>query len=266
MSNALARLRASVGDPLFERTRHGIEPTRRALAMAEPVGAAIASLQQALSGFVGSSTTVPALSVVADAYAEWLLLPAVVGAMQAAPFPFSLDIHRRSPVPSSNVALTIDWRDLGATRVGDQSVLVLRDSLVCIVRRGNRSVGDRFPLQSFLDAGHVAIQSDWNRRIDVIDGALARRGEKRRVLVAVADFVSAAWLVSRTDLVAIVPRRLGELLAPPLELGILSVPFDVTDLALEISWSRENSDDPVAMWVKRRILEAGRQLAESQKT
>ena len=265
MSNALARLRASIGDPLFERTRHGIEPTRRARAMAEPVSAAIASAQQALSGLASSPTTVPTLSVAANTYAQWLLLPSLADSMPTAPFPFSLEIHRRGPVASGDVGLTIEWRNAGTTRVDDQSALVTRDALVCVVRRGNRSVGDRFPLQSFLDAEHVAIQSDWNRGIDVVDGALAGRGETRRVLVAVPDFVSAAWLVSRTDLVAMVPRRLAELLAPSLGLGILSVPFEVTDLALEISWSRASGDDPVAMWAKRRIVEAGRQLARSQK-
>ena len=48
VSSALGRLRASLGDDLFLRTQGGMVPTPYALQLAEPVAAALDSLQQAL--------------------------------------------------------------------------------------------------------------------------------------------------------------------------------------------------------------------------
>src|SRR5439155_4578352 len=60
VSNALARLRAVFGDPLFVRTASGMEPTPFARGVAEPVRQALALLETALAhgpGFDPASAT-----------------------------------------------------------------------------------------------------------------------------------------------------------------------------------------------------------------
>ena len=47
VSNALARLRRSVGDELFVRTTEGMQPTPYAESMSEQVAAALTQLEQA---------------------------------------------------------------------------------------------------------------------------------------------------------------------------------------------------------------------------
>src|SRR5258705_6168360 len=49
MSNTLAHLRTLLDDPLFRRTSHGLEPTPRALALAEPVRQGLRLFESALS-------------------------------------------------------------------------------------------------------------------------------------------------------------------------------------------------------------------------
>ena len=49
MSNTLAQLRGVFDDPLFRRTSRGLEPTPRALEVAEPVRSGLRSLRAALS-------------------------------------------------------------------------------------------------------------------------------------------------------------------------------------------------------------------------
>src|SRR3954462_6286110 len=49
VSNALARLRSLLGDPLFVRTASGMEPTPFARGVAEPVRQALALLESALA-------------------------------------------------------------------------------------------------------------------------------------------------------------------------------------------------------------------------
>ena len=48
VSNALARLRDALGDPLFVRSGTGIRPTQRAVVLWEPIGEALESVRGAL--------------------------------------------------------------------------------------------------------------------------------------------------------------------------------------------------------------------------
>ena len=263
MSNALARLRDGVGDPLFERTRHGIAPTPRALSMAAPVRSAMVALQQALSGSTVASPLPRALSIAANSYAACVLLPAVARELADSPEPFRLDVRPPEAPASRDVALTLAWRGAASSLPDTRSAIVFRDSLVCIVRRGNRAVGDRFPLSTFLECAHVAVAAESGSVQDIVSAGLEKIGRSRPVALTVPDFVSAAWIVSQTDFVAVVPRRLAQSMAPRLGLGILKVPLDLPEIVLEVSWRRPAGGDEGAMWLKERILEAGRQLTKS---
>ena len=52
VSNALARLRDALGDPLFVRSGTGIRPTQRAVVLWEPIGEALENVRSALDGQV----------------------------------------------------------------------------------------------------------------------------------------------------------------------------------------------------------------------
>ena len=49
VSNALNRLRQQLGDDLFLRTSKGMEPTAYAMQLAEPIGYALAAIQETLN-------------------------------------------------------------------------------------------------------------------------------------------------------------------------------------------------------------------------
>lgn len=263
MSNALSRLRDGVGDQLFERTRHGIHPTSRALAMAEPVRSAMTSLQHALLEPAESAPIARSLLVAANMYAQSIVLPRVADVISKSLKPMVLAV--REPVPNSpDAALTIDWADAWQRTAANRTALVLRDSLVCIVRRANRSVGTRYTLSGLLEADHVGVGPD--RARDAVDSALSLVEKRRRITVQASDFIGAAAIVSETDLVAIIPRRLAELLAQSLGLRILKSPLVLKGQVLQVSWTRRSSADALTMWLKGRVLEAGRKVGRARKS
>src|SRR5690606_9900531 len=53
VSNALNRLRSALKDPLFVRTRHGMEPTPFALTLAAPLQEGLTSLREVISASFG---------------------------------------------------------------------------------------------------------------------------------------------------------------------------------------------------------------------
>lgn len=255
MSNALSRLREGVGDPLFERTRHGIHPTSRALAMAEPVRSAMTSLQQALLAPAEQSAPARTLSVAANAYSQVVLLPHVARLVADAPTPMVLSV-RDADASSPAAALTIDWTDTLAKSAGSRRAVVLRDAYVAVARRSKRDVGTRYALEDFLEADHVAIGAE--RAHDAVDSALTSLERRRQIAVYAPDFIGAACIASSTALIGVIPRRLAQLLAPSLGLRILKIPLDLKEISLSVSWPGRSADDHLAMWLKGRVLEAGK--------
>jgi DNA-binding transcriptional LysR family regulator len=83
MSNTLAQLRQLFDDPLFRRTPRGLEPTARALELAEPVRRGLALLGVALSAPAFDPRTAERRFVIAASdYVELVLLPPLTRALE----------------------------------------------------------------------------------------------------------------------------------------------------------------------------------------
>lgn len=254
LSNALARLRGRVGDPLFERTSRGMAPTPRALAMAEPVHAALADVQRALRTRADSPPVERIVRVAANEYAQCVLLPRVLRAIENSSPRMVLDVISPTAAPVlADVALSIDWADAATATHSGGSAVVIRDPLACIASRGNRAVGARLSLDRFFRCEHVTIRT----------GAPPMDQVKSRITVP--DFLAAVWLVSRSDLVSAVPRRFAELFAPKFGLRVFKPPLNLPDVVLKVGWSRHGGSDPVVRSLKARVLETGRHIAENSK-
>ena len=88
-SNALARLRTAMGDPLFTRNQRGMHPTARAEQLAAGVRLGLAQIRSALGGaakFDPATSTRTFRVAMADSD-EWLLLPPLAHQLtNSAPF------------------------------------------------------------------------------------------------------------------------------------------------------------------------------------
>lgn len=230
-SNALARLRSSVGDVLFERTGGRMAPTPHAQAMAAPVRAALTNVRLALA--VASESCQPppivTVAVAANEYARCLIVPRAIATLKRRGPSVRLDIRSAPGPETSGADLTIDWAPPG--RRPSEAVL-LRDSLVGIVAHGRRRT-DRSYVGS--DGGHL-----------------------------LPDWFSTICLVSLTDVVAEVPYRLAKRFATPMGLSIFSLPSAHSDLCLEMACNKKSArSEPVAV-VKDAIIAAARRLSGKQ--
>src|SRR5215208_8195750 len=100
MSNALTRLRRTFDDPLLVRTSEGMSPTPAAHALIGPVRAALAGLRAALEDKPAFD---PAASkrkfhLLANDYAEIMLLAPVITSLRAKADEISLRVHRSTSV------------------------------------------------------------------------------------------------------------------------------------------------------------------------
>ncbi|WP_246740590.1 LysR family transcriptional regulator [Bradyrhizobium sp. LCT2] len=98
VSNALARLRDALGDPLFVRSGTGIRPTQRAVVLWEPIGEALESVRGALDEQVFDPARAQTeFSLSMSDYVSSLVMPDLLGHLgKVAP---KARVHT-SPTPS----------------------------------------------------------------------------------------------------------------------------------------------------------------------
>lgn len=254
MSNSLAQLRRLFDDPLFRRTARGLDPTPRAIELADPVRQGLRLLGSTLE----PPSFNPRLSdrtfvIAASDYAEFVLLPHL---MQK--------LHRDAPKVSLQI---IPWGFLQVPPLlarGDADLMLgfynglpkhhveeelFDEDYVCIVRRNHPRVNKRLSLKTYLDLEHVLV-SQVKNSLGSVDRALAARGLERRIAARVSHTLMVPTLIARTDLVAAVSRRIADAFAEPLGLQTFNPPLPLPRGTVGQVWHEQVDTDPGHRWLR----------------
>jgi DNA-binding transcriptional LysR family regulator len=257
MSHSLAQLRALFDDPLFRRTSRGLDPTPRALELAEPVRQGLSRIRDAFTDRTFHPRTANrTFAIAASDYVELVLLPPLLGLLEreapgvrVAMLPWGL--HE---VPAALARAEADlmigfYSELPPHHA--QSLL-FDERYVCIVRKEHPRVGKALTLKRYLELEHVLV-SERPGSPGSVDVALAARGLSRRVGARVSHFSMVPMLVSRTDLVAAVSRRVAEPFARPLGLRLLPPPLPLPRGRVGMVWHEQMTNDPGHRWLRGAI-------------
>jgi DNA-binding transcriptional LysR family regulator len=258
VSNALARLRAAFGDPLFERSRRGVAPTPAAQALIGPVRDALtrlrAGMDQQARFAAATSTRAFNISMRGDTGASALLPPLVRLAQREAPgVRFHVHQYDRAEIPhemaASRLDFAIDTPDLGRSEL--DSTPILTDRYVFVVRRGHELAKARLTLKRFLAQPQIAVSS---RRIGrgLLDLALDRIGERVRPVMRLPNYQAAFHIVMGSDLALVVPQSLVK----RYDVAWRELPFDPPILRLLLFWRHDAADDPAVQWAREKIIAA----------
>lgn len=272
MSNALARLRAALDDPLFVRTAQGMTPTPRGRALAEPIRQALDLVQTGLErsrrddDFDYRSSTRPAV-VVVDDYGDTVIMPRFMNwLMQTAP---GVRVRiRRDPLGAAlSKKLSDGSVDLAIRyfrqRDGElQAKMLIEEEFVSMVRQDHPAIGDSMSLAQYLALPHVVFGRLGRQGIrnSIVDCELRRLGLTRHIALQVPGFQSMPIIVQNTDFVCTLPRRMAQAYAHQLRLKTLKTPLDLPSLPLYMVWSKSMDRDPAHQWLRNSIYELCRRL------
>jgi DNA-binding transcriptional LysR family regulator len=260
VSHALARLRDIFNDPLLVRGSDGLQPTARAVQLAEPLSEALALVRSMMDQPVfdiGHTERLFRLSL--SDYGTAILLPALVSRLrQSAPLTdLSVVSYGRDRALSALMEGEIDLavgvypalkrqshRDL-------RSRLLFKETFACLIDASRG--GERLELGGYLARPHVQVSVGLQDDSE-IDAALARLGHKRRIAVQIPHWSTAPDLVRGTDLVLTAARRSishlenDDLLCCELPLALPSFPYVQT-------WHRRRDGDAAHRWLRDQIDE-----------
>ena len=259
VSNALARLRNQLDDPLFERSGRGMVPTLRAKSLAEPIRQGLAAIDHGLRGhpdFAFAEADRKFVISVGD-YGETVMLPRFVDWLsQVAP---GICLHIR-PAPSGellnglregSVDMALDYFPVQDPSV--HNVCALTENLLVLVRRDHPEVSDTLSLETYLSLRHVVFDHQDQTR-PMIDLALAKRGLKRHIAMIVPHFLSMPMLVQHTDLVCTLPRRMGQFYADHFRLQSYPVPLRTPNFPVYLMWHKHSEEDAGHRWLREQWL------------
>ena len=222
VSHGLGRLRGLLNDPLFLRTPKGVVPTERATSLAEPISDILASARRVISSaepFDPATSARRFMIGAPDAISTELLPSLLPEIRRTAP---GVDIGVRNLLPNQ-MAWASAFAGLDA-RKNDIAILPfsnftnfidaparfvtrpLYEEIFLIAMRAGHPFADEPSLERYCAMQH-ALVSDTGDRHGYVDTLLAERGNSRRVVLTVPNFMTALAVVAETDLLAALPSR-----------------------------------------------------------
>lgn len=260
LSNALARLRVTMRDPLFIRERYGVRPTQMAEELAPVIAAALARLDDAI---LGQQDFDPAraqrlFTIAPNSYVEFVLAPAIVARLrERAPgiklrlMPFGNDLTETG-VMSGDTAMV-----LGRIVDPPDNLVVqhlMDEGLACVVRADHPEIGEAISREQYERLKHVNVLPPGRMRTGLFQ-ALDQRGLRREVAVSVTHFLAVPEMVAATDYCATLPSLICRHLMRDPRLKVLSAPVDLGTFPVQMGWHVRYRQDPAHRWLRALIAE-----------
>jgi DNA-binding transcriptional LysR family regulator len=275
VSNALARLRELLQDPLFVRHGRGLVPTPRARELAPLVQRAMGELQAALGGsaFVPAESTRRFTLAWSDAQAI-AHLPALLPQFERELPNATLRIVTVDFLVATN-GLAVGEVDLalGPVQAAFPTLLhepIYAEEVVLAVRRDHAKtirclLREQFDSIEFVDI-QLALGQDGVGNL-LMTELLARHGLSWRVGMVAPDFTTAAHAAAVSDYVVGLPARAARAFCGFLPLEVVELPAFLKrpTMTMAILWHPRTDADAGACYFRRLVREACKESVPAPK-
>lgn len=260
VSNAVARLRLTFHDELFIRSRHGMLPTQRAKELIAPVRQALEIVQNVLNP---ENNFDPNLSnrifklAIGD-YGELILLPILLsmfsqyqGDLQIQTFP-EVNSESFELVKQGQIDFYFDYKppieeQLDYCQIGEEEVVV-------IARKHHPLFKKSLSHDEYMDAKHIILKFHHSSLTMLEDFLRINKRIPRKVMAEVRQYVAIPGLITHTDCIATVPKKMAEYYAQREAIKIFPFPFEMEKTKTFMIWHKAMNQDQGHVWLKEQIL------------
>jgi DNA-binding transcriptional LysR family regulator len=272
VSNALRRLRESLGDDLVRRAGYGVEPTAVALALWPTVRDALEQLRQSLApgAFDPKVAKNAFVLAMADATAA-KIVPCMVDILVREAPEVNLRIlplTTRDPrvlLEKGDVDVAIGHfpgvlAELSAIHLQEDSPRFLHQRLydgeyVVVMRKDHPLAGKPLTLDNYCAARHLLVSFS-GRAHGFVDEALAALSRQRRVALTVNQFFTAGQVVTTTDLLTVLPRHFVGATGMEHKLALSELPLAVPAVHVDLLWQRQTDHNSAHRWLRDAVVRA----------
>jgi DNA-binding transcriptional LysR family regulator len=261
VSRRLAALRESFGDPLFVRTRQGMEVTQLGNSLVDAVQEMVkiyqGRLQQAARFEPLTSTR--SFRICASDFGHLLVLPRLHAWSE-----------KRAPnvsfvaVPLSRTAM-IERLESGEIDVavggfpnlyaGVKEQTLFREHYTCLMRSDHPTIGDKMTVREFQRAQHVVVSAHLLGHVhQEVEKRLLEICPPNHVRVISESFLLGALLVEKSNLVVTMPGKASGFLGNRFgALKMIEPPIELPGFDVKQYWHTRFDHDPGNQWLRRGI-------------
>ena len=280
VSNALRRLRDTLGDELVKRSGQGMVPTPRALALWPTVREALRQLQESLapSAFEPAHASSTFVLAMADATAAELV-PGLIDileheapgvAMRVVPLT-TRDPRRLLDEQAADLAVghfppvlaELTARAQSGEAVAFSHLRLYDGEYVCVMRAGHPLASGPLTLNRFCAARHMLVSFS-GRQFGFIDESLASLGRKRQVVLTVNQFFTAGRVVANSNLLTVLPRHFVRVTGIAEQLVLRPLPFDVAPVHVDALWHRRSEQQSAHVWLREAVVRAAKKAFSAE--
>ena len=272
VSNALRRLRETLGDELVQRSGQGMAPTPRARAIWPAVREALAQLQSSLipNEFVPAEANTSFVLAMSDASAAELIPVLTETLEKQAPrvtlrvVPLTTRDPRRM-LDEEACDLAVGYfpsmlADLTArTQSGEPQPFfhqrLYTGEYVCVMRKDHPLAQGPLTIDAFCAARHMLVSFS-GRPFGFIDEALATLGRERFVVLTVNQFFTAARVVANANLLTVLPLHFLKVTGFADQLVFRPLPFEVSPVLVDAVWHRRSQQRSSHVWLREVVQRA----------
>lgn len=258
VSQALKRLRDILGDELFLRRPHGMEPTVTALALEGAVEAAV----DALRGALGAARRFDPSS------ADGIVRVAALDAQQAVVIP-ALAARLRGLAPNLRLSVLplargeavqalVEGRvDLALGYIWTLPDMICAEPLyqetyLVAALASSLPEAPKVSIDAYCAADHVLVAPGGDSK-GIVDDALAKLGRSRTVTLALSAFLPALAAVAASGALVTLPAQVATLFAPRFGLVLAQPPLDLRSFPISAFWHRRDNASPQSLWLRQQI-------------
>ena len=272
VSNALRRLRETLGDELLQRSGQGMAPTPRARAIWPAVREALAQLQSSLipNEFVPAEANTSFVLAMSDASAAELIPGLTETLEKQAPrvtlrvFPLTTR-DPRSLLDEEACDLAVGYfpsmlADLTARKQSGEPQPFFHQRLftgeyVCVMRKDHPLAQGPLTIDAFCAARHMLVSFS-GRPFGFVDEALATLGRERFVVLTVNQFFTAARVVANANLLTVLPLHFLKVTGFADQLVFRPLPFEVSPVLVDAVWHRRSQQRSSHVWLREVVQRA----------
>jgi DNA-binding transcriptional LysR family regulator len=123
------------------------------------------------------------------------------------------------------------------------------------MRRSHPLAEQALTLDTFCDAAHLLVSFS-GKPYGYVDQALASLGRQRRIVLTVKKFLTAGRVVSRSNLLTVLPAGFVAATGYGAELVTRELPLTLAPVHVVMLWHLRRDPDPAQRWLRAKLQAA----------